>query len=246
MIVGISGLLVTEDGTPVGTAGAGKDSFADALVANAGFKKIALADPLKRVCLDVYRMTVEQLWGPSQNRNAQDTRYPRPHTWNKGSCACCGYKEVAEAPQCFLTPRYALQLLGTEWGRECYPDTWVQVCMNNAQDLLGEAPKDYSAQEGIIDYSRLDDGSWRDSVLNKCKGVAVPDVRFPNEVTGLRARGAKLIRVRRVGAGLTNAAGLHPSERESVAIPDSAFDHVIENNGTLEELGAQITRVLSV
>lgn len=252
MIVGISGLLVGENGEPVGSAGAGKDTLADILVSESGFKKIALADPLKRISRDVYAFTDEQLWGPSHQRNAPDKRYPRPHTWvemrdgKTYSCACCGEEvgrnggrpDNAAAPPCFLTARYALQLLGSEWGRECFPDTWVEVAARTAKTLLEQeslhlTPKlvrvTYTVKEGLV---TLPPGQGAD----RPNGVAISDVRFKNEVDGLRARGAKIIRVKRRGAGLANAAGLHQSERESVAIPDGAFDAVIDNNGSIEDL----------
>lgn len=261
MIVGISGLLVTEQGEPVGSAGAGKDTLADFLVRDASFNKIALADPLKRMARDVYAFTEEQLWGPSQNRNNPDSRYPRPHTWReqkdgKGySCACCSQKvgrnggrpDDGAATQCYLTPRYALQLLGTEWGRECYPDTWVEVAMRDAKLVLGSPDRSYDFKMGVKTLSETRE--WAEAERrerNRVKGIAISDVRFKNEIEGLRARGAKLVRVKRVGAGLANAAGMHQSERESIEIPDSAFDLVIENTGSRDDLAKKVADVLAV
>lgn len=261
MLVGISGLLITEDGTPVGTAGAGKDTFADLLVSIAGYTKVSFADPLKRIARDVYRFTDEQLWGPSAMRNQLDTRYPRHHTWvddppvkssDSVSCICCGAQGrnmsvLEEAlfraprattwekddPQCYLTPRYVLQLLGTEFGRHCYNDTWVQYAASVSQDLLQNPYARYNVKRGVY----VETTSYLGSAT---VAVAIPDVRFRNEVEGLRSRGAKLVRIKRVSPGLANASGMHPSERESTLIPDSAFDVVIDNNGTIEELAVKV------
>src|SRR6266404_2066963 len=124
MLVGLSGL-----------AGSGKDTAADHLVAKHNFVKVSLADPLKRMCRDAFDFTDDQLWGPSEKRNAPDERYRRKPTQHMlhgrdfntttDKCYTCG----AEKPwppglggeECFhyLTPRYALQKLGTEWGRDC-------------------------------------------------------------------------------------------------------------------------------
>jgi hypothetical protein len=71
-------------------------------------------------------------------------------------------------------------------------------------------------------------------------GVVIPDVRFKNEIDGLRAHGAKLIRIVRSSAGLAGAAGQHTSETEQASIPDDAFDTVIQNDGTLAELGEAV------
>jgi hypothetical protein len=73
----------------------------------------------------------------------------------------------------------------------------------------------------------------------------LPDVRFSNEIAGIRRAGGKVIRVIREGAGLTGVAGLHASEAEQASIPDSALDAVLDNNGTLEELRAKVGLMLT-
>ncbi len=58
-----------------GQAGSGKDTVADHLVQRHGYVKIALADPIKRLGREVFGFTDDQLWGPSEKRNAHDKRY---------------------------------------------------------------------------------------------------------------------------------------------------------------------------
>ena len=122
MIVGISGF-----------AGSGKDTLADFLVPH-GFQKISLADPLKKICKDVFDFSDQQLWGPSEYRNLPDKRYRREHSLVGNTCICCGQKHqyTHEFQPCYLTPRYALQLLGTEWGRHCYRHIWVDYVVKMA------------------------------------------------------------------------------------------------------------------
>lgn len=201
----------------LGVAGAGKDTAADFLVRDHGFTKVALADPLKRLARDVFAFTDDQLWGPSAARNAPDERYPRDHSYayidadnDLYECASCGDRivdwqaeKVIGVGGCFLTPRYALQTLGTEWGRHCYSNVWVEYALRVAGQL-------YNA--------------------------VVSDLRFKNEVDAFRKAGAKLIRIVRPGAGLAGSAGRHVSEAEQESIPDSAFDAIIVNDGTLEDL----------
>lgn len=245
MIVGISGLLVDETGRPVGSAGSGKDTLADVLIQKRGGYKVSFADPLKRIARDVYRFTDEQLWGPSQSRNAPDERYPRKHTWqelDKGySCACCGQKvgrngfrpDEGAATQCYLTPRYCLQTIGTAWGRHCYEDTWIDLAVEIAREIVYNGAG-YSQKGGLDrDLPTL----WE---RPEKPIVAIPDVRFMNEVNGLKGKGIKLVRIKRVGSGLANAAGMHPSEREVAEISDSKFDLVINNNGTIADLEAYL------
>jgi hypothetical protein len=198
----------------LGISGAGKDTTADLLVQDHGFVKVSLADPVKQIARRVYAFSDEQLWGPGQAKVAPDKRYPRPD----GS---------------FLTPREALQSLGTEWGRGCYPNTWVELGIRTAHELLldGGVSLQYSHQLGI--HKRQDGLRGRTrSVI----GVVIPDVRFKNEVAAIKESGGLLVKISRPGAGLPGALGLHSSETEQASIPDSAFDKVLQNTGTIEDL----------
>jgi len=237
MLLGISGF-----------AGSGKDAAANFLVEDHGFTKVALADPLKRIARDVYAFTDEQLWGPSQFRNTPDKRYPRPCKTCRGQgdrvdadgafepCLGCHGARVTH-----LTPREALQKLGTEWGRECYPDTWVDLCIRTSAHLLDNIYARYDQQRGA--YQAMVDTQ---SALNyRIKGVAVPDVRFLNEIRAIKQAGGKVIRISRPGAGLDGAGALHVSETEQAGLPDSMFDAVIQNTGTLEDLRAAVQAFLS-
>lgn len=233
MLIGISGL-----------AGSGKDTCADFLVRKHGFVKVGFADPMKRICRDVYGFSVGQLWGPSSARNAPDERFPREHMWqpdyNDGwhTCTCCGAKckrgESADRDQCYLTPRFALQQLGSEWGRLCYPNTWVDYAIRVAEVVRDGCYYDPSSHCNTT--YRTDSPSPGH--------VVISDVRFKNEIDALKIAGAKLIRIVRPGAGLVGAAAQHGSEAGQVAIPDDVFDGLIVNSGTLVELDEMITKLL--
>lgn len=193
----------------VGLAGSGKDTVADMLQRFHGFRKVAFADPLKRIARDVYDFTDEQLWGPSEYRNAADLRYPRETS--PGGVVN------------YLSPRYALQTLGTEWGRDCYADTWVDMGIRIARELLDpNGGKDYDAKVGVFR-----------STCPPPAGVVFSDCRFVNEERKIKAAGGKVVRIVRPGAGLAGAAGLHASEVEQLQIK---ADVEIVNAGTLDEL----------
>ena len=238
MIIGVSG-----------QAGSGKDTVADFLVKNHGFVKVALADPLKRACKEFYNFTEDQLWGPSENRNKPDQRYPREqHEFSDRSCKVCGFKAkerkelspVPEWPQCYLTPRYALQLLGTEFGRHCYDNTWVDYTLRVAKVLLGEFEESYTegynAREGL---HRIGNVSYQ-----RPQGVVVSDVRFINEISAIKNVGGFVVRVNRSGAGLDGSASAHRSEAEMREISDDKFNYVIQNIGTLEELEKETNQMV--
>lgn len=235
MIIGISGL-----------AGAGKDTAADFLVRNHKFVKVSFADPMKRICRDIYGFSIDQMWGPSSARNVPDERLPRQHGPFEGSrrlCRCCGFEERfllaidngdRTPQQCFLTPRFALQQLGSEWGRVCRADTWVEYALNVAMKLSDEGGYNYTAAGGLSHDWRPGDENWTTPVV-------ISDVRFENEIMGLDIVGARVIRVVRPGAGLSGAAGAHRSETEQGGIADDRFDLVIQNDGTLEDLQKRIS-----
>lgn len=131
-----------------GLAGSGKDTACDYLVKNHGFSKTSFATPLKAMAKIAFGFTDEQLYGPSSKREEQDERYPFT-----GQCMRCGTvcmdwslvePEEREIPEgfryrcepCdinykeFVTPRLALQTLGTEWGRRLNNDLWAKATLN--------------------------------------------------------------------------------------------------------------------
>lgn len=82
-----------------------------------------------------------------------------------------------------VTPRYMLQTLGTEWGREMIdPDLWVKVAMRGAIDAL---------ERGYA--------------------VAFADVRFENEARAIRELGGIVIKIDRPGG--TAGTDAHVSEK---------------------------------
>jgi hypothetical protein len=208
-IVGISGL-----------AGAGKDTVARILVERLGFEQIALADPMKRAVADWFGWDAARLWGPSENRNAPDPRYPRKEVDGTDALGDIVYRTS------YLTPRQALQQLGTQWGRECYQDVWVDYALRTARVLLS----------GGCTYGPVS-GLQPAAPDYRAKGVAISDVRFRNELEAIRRAGGIVLRVVRPGAGLAGAAAGHASEVEQQSIPDTDFDAVIRNTGTIDELG---------
>lgn len=226
LILGLSGL-----------AGCGKDYTANVLVERYGFVKVAFADPLKRICREVFDFSEEQLWGPSQKRNEMDLRYLRGHhvLGDDGtSCAKCGLaysKENALRP-CALTPRYALQHLGTEWGRHCYENVWVGYALRVSKLLISDVHHLYDSKEGLQQCSCRSDDRYLTHPEGTPfpPGVVIPDVRFKNELDALHNAGAKVVRIYRdQRTTLTGAQAAHASEAEQQEIPDSEFDYVFHN-----------------
>lgn len=377
MIIGLCGL-----------AGSGKDTAADFLVKKSGYVKVAFADPLKRICKEVFQFSDEQLWGPSAARNGPDTRYPRTnhyiypaapsgslwypigggHTlisetdleavseykWcvnkkeagkktsyvrmpddsrklhqfllgpapeghvidhingdgldnrrenlrfcthgenhaNEGKrvggtsafkgvgfdasrekwhakitiagetknlgrfdtevAAAWAYDKAAIAAfgpyartnsQMFLTPRYALQQLGTNWGRDCYPNIWVEYALRTAKILLESTYEDSKVKGYHPLYYSARGGIWEGQNPRHVRGVVISDVRFENEVRCIKEAGGKVFCLRR-GSGLAGEAGQHKSEQELQNIPEKYFEGIIDNREwSLEQLEDRMNRI---
>lgn len=223
-----------------GKAGSGKDTVADILVRDHGFVKVAFADPLKRICRDVFDFTDQQLWGPSESRNEPDFRYCRtPH--QKGYDPVDGRPTSINAE--YLTARYALQKLGTEWGRDCYADIWIEYAMRIAK-RLESGGHIYDAIRGLSSVSFV--GNDAHGAHDRLKrNVVISDVRFLNEVEGLKKRGARVVKIVRPSQGLKGQAGAHVSETEMDSIPQELFDFTIDNQGSLEDLVVMAEGLLS-
>lgn len=204
----------------LGHAGSGKDTLADYVVKTRPIVKVALADPMKRICKEVYDFTDLQLWGPSEERNKPDLRYLR----QDGT---------------YLTPREALQTLGTEWGRERYDDTWVNMAVRAAHRIAcGET---YTQMHGFLPRSLK-------TRIFKTKGsaVVIPDVRFLNEVERIRSAEGIVIKLVSPWA-IKLEAGIkgHASEAEQDTIPDSLFDVVLDVPRGIPAFHREIDHTLS-
>lgn len=60
-----------------GFSGSGKDTVTGRLIAKYKATQIGMTDPAKRHMADVYGFSESQLFGPSENRNRGDLRYPK-------------------------------------------------------------------------------------------------------------------------------------------------------------------------
>lgn len=229
MIIGILGL-----------AGAGKDAVTDVIVKQ-GAQKLAFADGLKRMVRDLFGFSDEQMWGPMMVKETPDTRYPREkHIWIKNGgteverhCLCCGqpWQDFgAPGTQCYLTPRYALQIMGTEGGRHCYSNIWVVRGLNDAR--LIEEGRRYERSSGVE----------INLVKDYPKTAVFTDARFVNEVEAIQRTGGKVFRV--VRPGYDKPRFNHPSETEQMSIPDDRLQGVIHNDGTLEDLEKKVLELL--
>jgi hypothetical protein len=148
-----------------------------------------------------------------------------------------------------LTPRKLLQLLGTECGREIiHPNIWINALFADYTNIV----KNVKSFEEEPDSTKAYE-------MGKPKWI-ITDVRFPNEAQAIKDRGGIVIRVNRpilkdlkddtvtsmayalsVQAKQRKKGIYHPSE---TALDDYEFDHVINNNGSLDELLDKVKQIL--
>lgn len=190
----------------VGHAGTGKDTAAAFLPA----KKFSFAGPMKEFVKRAFDFTDEQVYGASEHRNRPDPRYTRPDG----------------VP---LTPRHALQTLGTEWGRSCYENVWAEFGVRTATEWL----KENTAAK------RLTGWPYDDAI------AVITDCRFVNEAKAIRAAGGEVWRIVRPGHVLPPEVANHPSETEQDTPEMEAFvTRTIVNDGTLERLKEKVLVLL--
>jgi hypothetical protein len=229
----------------LGFAGTGKDTVAE-LLGYHGYQRMAFADPLKRVVMELFDFTYEQMWGTLAQKEAPDPRYPRLHDWiyslqDEGYCACCGERNVDT--QCYLNGRYALKIIGTEGARRCWDDVWVSRTIKDAR-LIEGGDHIYSKVEGVTKVSVLPTPARSDQqpLPPTAKTVVFTDCRFKNEVKGILDAGGKVYRIRR--PGYEEPAFHHASETEQLEIPDASLNGVIYNDGTIDDLERKVLELV--
>ena len=144
----------------LGNKNAGKDTVGKMVTDSCNGKSIAFATPLKELAAVVFGFNADQLWGPSGERDKPDPRYDKSHpdlmrTWRIADNQFAAYAPYwlqrighSEAMPMlrawlgtmkkldYLTPRWVLQTLGTEFGRAVTPDVWVAYGLKDAADRL--------------------------------------------------------------------------------------------------------------
>jgi hypothetical protein len=196
-----------------GLRGAGKDSVADVLERRHGFRRFSFAGKLKDV--------VSALFG--WDRELLDGRTEASRRWREQEDRWWG--ERLDMPG--LTPRAALQQIGTDALRGWHEEIWLAAAERSLAQLMSE-----SAGGG---------------------GVVVTDCRFRNEISMLRHMGASVVHVRRgplppwlaswmERAELPDPAKHHVSEWEWAQDPTLLTE--LDNSGTLEELPDAVDAML--
>ena len=202
-----------------GFIGSGKDTIADYLVGFHGYRRDSFAGTLKDAVAAVFGWDRELLEG----------RTPEARAWREQVDAW--WAKRLNMPN--LTPRWVLQYWGTE------------VCRRGFHDDIWIA-------------------SLENKLRNSKDDVVISDCRFPNEIKAIHNQKGIVVRVVRgpepewyesavavnagpkhIGWALAKDAlaknNIHASETAWVG---TNFDAVLDNNGTLDALYAQVNDLL--
>ena len=199
----------------VGFIGSGKGTVGD-LLEQKGFIKDSFAKPLKDACAVMFGWPRDLLEGDTEE--SRNWREQPDDFWSEKM----GKK---------FSPRLALQLLGTEAGREVFhKDIWVNSLLKRAGD------------KNVV----ITDVRFKNELkfIQKNNGIVVRVKRGPEpewyEDAIMVNKGDRYI-----GWALAKdrlkRKGIHVSETDWVG---SKFDYTIENDGTLEDLGKKVDGLL--
>ena len=202
-----------------GFQGSGKDTIADYLQNIYGFKRDSFAATLKDAVAAVFDWDRTLLEG--RTRASREWREQRDEWWSN---------RLGQD----ITPRWVLQYWGTEvMRRGFHDDIWI--------------------------------ASIENKIRNSRDNVVLSDCRFPNEIASIRTAGGIIVRTCRgtdpewfhaaevVNRGPTQNLSwasnrsvldnfkVHASETAWVG---TEFDHVLDNNGTMDELYAQVDLIV--
>lgn len=198
-----------------GFIGSGKDTVADYLVNFHEFRRESFASTLKDAVSAVFGWDRTLLEG--RTKEAREWR-EQVDTW---------WAERLDMPT--LTPRWVLQYWGTEVCRKAFhDDIWI--------------------------------ASLENKLRNSKDNVVISDCRFPNEIASIRNAGGHIIWVQRgelpewyniaieANSGHNWAVQelkmrkIHASETAWVG---TEFDHIIDNNRTIDDLYTQTQLIIS-
>lgn len=200
----------------VGFIGAGKGAVADLLVERHNYFKESFANSVKDATAAIFGWSRALLEG--------DT--PESRAWREQDDEF--WSEKLGKP---FSPRLALQLMGTEAGRDVFhPDLWVHTVLRRCQN----AP-------------------WNNYVI--------ADVRFPNEIKSIREAGGIVIRVKRGDEPEWYNVALKDNKKPNYhgmaeqypnvhfsewAWIGSDIDAEIVNNSTLEDLTEKVDSLVNL
>lgn len=227
-VIGLTGVLLDENGEPKGVKGVGKSTVAQFVseLYEDQFEChiLHLADPLKRICAEHYQIPSRYFF----NEALKDV--PLPSIYQV---------DIEVGPEKVITPRTVLEHVGDQF-RSVEENVFIHALLFKMQNLqLRQQRLHENFHPQVSEVLRQQVPLYRrgrNMTHLKPNLVLVPDVRFFNEYAWLKKQKAQIIQVRRTKPDLTHIKweDLHLSNRPDVAME---ADVVVDNDfETLEEL----------
>lgn len=248
-----------------GSSGSGKDAVAKIIKRQLdGVVTIAHADPIKEFGKKVFKMSNEQLFGPSElrntpipgfndfvyNFNVRETDYEVRSFLNK-------YFDFPELKKLYLTTdcdgnpeiddKFNLQLDFRNW-----VDSLRNKAIEDGSLTCRTVLQSFGTEFGRYVYENV----WSIAAVNSAKKllssgkadfVVITDTRFRNEIINAKSNGAPVWLIDRPNnPSTTNTAGIHghQSETELAKIPHWWYDVVITNDKSLADLEDKVNVAL--
>lgn len=225
-----------------GVRGSGKDTVGHEICNQLGHYDAhteSFAAPLKEMAKIAFGFSHDDLYGPSKNRETMYEKFPF-----SGICLTCGetcmpgnhLPDVSQliqdrtafaCPKClilyprYVTPRLALQTLGTEWGRRLSKNVWIDACFRRMEETLERQKQDRT---------------------RRYKLFVVTDGRFISERQRSAELGAQTVLLLRKLED--SATATHASEKELSMIPREDFHYILDNTGSLDQLPGLVRKLL--
>ena len=213
-----------------GSAGSGKDTVADYLVAQHGFTKFSFSDALYREVSEAFSIPIDEL----KHRGGKELPHPKlVEAYCKDPEFAKLMRAEADARNAYVqppvqvaarwvsySPRWVLQHWGTEYRRAQDPDYWLKAASLWVQAWLEVTKDDGQVHGGLVNTS----------------------VRFPNELAWIDEMQGVVWHVRRHDVSGVASELQHVAEQE---LPVAEQDHILNNDGTIEELNTTVSLLLS-
>lgn len=205
----------------VGAAGAGKDSVADVLVDQLGFKKLGFADPLRRLCVRLFGWDLERL-------------------------TVLEYKEAVSNHD----PAWMSDINGWSLVQEQFPhggNSWTQAVEHLYREFTKIEPtwtrRQIMQHVGTECFRAFDDWHWiKQAMLTVDRAqsdgsprVVLTDLRFENEAAAIRQLGGQVWWIRKIGGARTTHSE-HVSESGIEEIGRRADIEICAAAGEMEKL----------